>query len=231
MVKVYVDVREKQSQIPMYLVKLGVTVIYKELEIGDYIPAEGYIIERKRIDDLMHSVFQGRFFDQIRRLMTSGNKVILLIEGDLLSLRRFTDHYKAVEAAVVTAVLYNNLKLILSRNARNSAEVIKYVSEKLQSKGNPARPQLLTYRKVRKPKDQDLREWQIYILSSFPGIGLSLATKLLKKFGSLKEVFSASTSELSRIEGVTEEKARTIHKILEYGSKSSGKSLEDFMKE
>ncbi len=230
MVKIYVDEREKQSRVPKYLIEQGATVIYKELEVGDYVPAEGYVIERKRVDDLVRSVFQGRFFDQIRRLISSGNKVILLIEGDFLNLRRFTDRYRAVEAAVITAVIYNDLKLVLTKDAKHTAEVIRYVSEKLQNKGARTRPQLPTYRKVRKPKEQDLREWQVYVLSSFPGIGPSLATKLLRKFGSLKAVFNASPAELSRIEGVTEEKARMIYRILDYGSKESGKSLDYFLK-
>jgi len=230
MVKIYVDEREKQSRIPKYLIEQGTTVIYKELDIGDYIPAEGYVIERKRVDDLVHSVFQGRFFDQIRRLMSSGNKVILLIEGDFLNLKRFTDRYKAVEAAVITAVIYNDLKLILTRDAKHSAEVIKYISEKLQGGGVRAKPQLPTYRKVRKPKEKDLREWQVYVLSSFPGIGPLLAVKLLRKFGSLKAVLNASPMELSRVEGITEEKAKMIRRILEYGTKESGEGLDHFMK-
>ena len=210
------------------MVELGVTVIYKELEIGDYVPAEGYVIERKRVDDLVHSVFQGRFFNQVRRLTSSRNKAILLVEGNILNLKELTSRYRAIEAAVVTAVIYNDLKLILSRDARHSAELIKYISEKLQGKGGSARPQLITYRKVRKPRDEDLRKWQVYVLSSFPGIGPSLATRLLKRFGSLKAVLSASPAELSRVEGVTEEKARAIYRILEYGSKASSKGLNHF---
>ena len=230
MVKIYVDGREKQSRIPNYLVELGASIIYKELEVGDYIPADGYIIERKRVDDLVHSVFQGRFFDQIRRLTASGSKAILLIEGNYLNLKKFTDRYKAVEAALITAVIYNDLRLLITRDARHSAEVIKYVSEKLQSRGEATRPRLPTYRKLRKPKEQDLRKWQVYVLSSFPGIGPSLAIKLLKKFGSLGNVFNASPTELSRVEGITEEKARVIHKILDYGGKATSKGLDTFMR-
>jgi DNA excision repair protein ERCC-4 len=220
MVKIYVDEREKLSQVPKHLIEYGATVIFKQLEIGDYIPAEGYIIERKRIDDLIRSVFQGRFFGQIKKLSSYPGKVFLLIEGDSNVLPRLTRNAKAVEAAVLTTIIYNDsIKLIYTRNAAHTAEVIYYIAKKLQSPKELGKAALPTYHKLRKPKDINLRDWQIYILASFPGIGPKLAEKLLDKFGSLREVLNASPYQLTRVEGITEDKARLIHSILDYGSK------------
>lgn len=231
MVKIYVDEREKPSRVPKYLKEMGATVVFKQLEIGDYIPAEGVIIERKRVDDLIHSVFQGRFFDQLRRLTNSGNKIILLIEGDLLHLDRYTDRHKAIEAALITAAIYNDIPIITTRNARHTAETIKYIAEKMQS-GRKQAPKLPTYRKQQKPKDLDPGSWQLYILASFPKIGPTLADRLLKKFGSLKAVINAQPSELARVEGVSEDKAALIKRIAEYnyaGINEKESGLERFM--
>lgn len=230
-VKIYVDEREKQSRVPKYLMEKGVTVIFKQLPVGDYIPAEGIIIERKRLNDLIHSVFQGRFFDQVRRLVKSGMKPVLLIEGDYANLYRVTDRHKAIEAAVITAAVINDLPVIYSRNARHTAEIIQYIAEK--NWGARGKTQAFpTYRKKSKPKEADLSEWQLYILASFPGIGPTLAERLLRKFGSLKEVINASPAELSRVEGMSEEKALTIHKISTYPCNTHKKSenLEKFLK-
>lgn len=217
MVKIYVDIREKQSAVPKYLSEMGVTVIYKALDIGDYMISEDTVVERKRVDDLAHSVFEGRFFDQVRRLKQSGLRTYILVEGDLWYLRRVTSRYKSVEAALITAVLYNDMCVIYSRNSKHSAELIKLMAEKLQARGRKhPQPTLPTYRKYQKPKDRELSSWQLYILSSFPGIGPTLAERLLRKFGSLKAVLNAAPSELSRVSGVTEEKAHLIRSILEH---------------
>ncbi len=214
------DEREKPSQVPKHLIEYGATVIFKQLEIGDYIPAEGFIVERKRIDDLIRSVFQGRFFDQIKKLSSVHGKVFLVVEGDGNILPRLTKNAKAVEAAVLTAIIYNdNIKLIYTRNSEHTAEVIYYIAKKLQSAREHHKVALPTYHKLRKPKDISPREWQIYILASFPGIGPKLAEKLLDKFGSLREVLNASPYQLTRVEGITEDKANIIRLILDYGSK------------
>lgn len=217
LVKVYVDLREKASHVPKYLTEMGVSVIYKQLEVGDYMVTEDTVIERKRVDDLAHSVFEGRFFDQVRRLKASGLRTFILVEGDLMYLRRITNKYKAVEAALVTAVIYNNIPVIYTRNAKHTAETIKLIAEKLQTTRKPSAAALFpTYRKQQKPKEQDLSEWQLYVLASFPGIGPTLADRLLRKFGSLRAVLEASPVELSRVEGVSEEKAQLIKRILDY---------------
>ncbi len=232
MVKVYVDERERNSKVPKYLISMGVSVVFKQLDVGDYIPAEGYVIERKRVDDLAHSVFEGRFFHQIKRLKESGLSPILLIEGNLSILEKITSKPKAVEAALITAAIYNNIPIIYTRNARHSAEVIKYIAEKLQSHEVRHVVQV-SYRKYSKPKDQlDFRAWQVYILSSFPGIGPKTAEKLLNKFGSLRNVLNASPSELARVEGMSEDKAWLINKILNYESREvrESKGLTKFMR-
>jgi len=235
LVKIYVDLREKASHVPKYLAEMGVSVIYKQLEIGDYMVTDDTVIERKRIDDLAHSVFEGRFFDQVRRLKASKLKALILVEGDLTYLRRITSKYKAVEAALITAVIYNNIPIIYTRNSKHTAETIKLIAEKLQTVRKAyITTQFPTYRKYQKPKDQDLSEWQLYVLASFPGIGPTLADRLLRKFGSLRAVLSASPVELSRVEGISEEKAQLIKRILNhqyskgYGGVGTGEGLGKF---
>ncbi len=233
MVKVYADERERASKVPKYLSAMGVTVIYKQLPVGDYIPAEGIVIERKRVDDLAKSVFDGRLFDQLRRLKETSDKVVLLVEGSLNYLKsRYASRYKAIEAAVVTASIINSLPVIYTQDTRHTAEIIKYIAEKFQESKQKI-PTPSTYKKAIKPKTTDLKKWQLFILSSFPGIGPILAERLLLKFGSLRKVLTSSPSELSRVEGMTEEKAWLIAKIVNenYASTTSvGTGLTKFMK-
>ena len=66
--RIVVDEREKKSGIPDLLKSIGVNVEMKMLPIGDYIVAPETIVERKSIQDLISSVFDGRLFDQCDRL-------------------------------------------------------------------------------------------------------------------------------------------------------------------
>lgn len=228
MVKVYVDEREKASGVPEALSNLGVTVFYKVLEVGDYV-VNDVIIERKRVDDLVHSIFDGRFFNQLSRLSEMTERPMLIIEGDLRSVRNLTSNWRAIEAALLTAVIRYNVAIYNTDDYRHTAEIIKYVAEKLPTSAPRVRE---TLSRLVKPKDRDLREWQLYIVQSLPGVGPKTARKLLEKFGSVKGVFNASFSELIRVEGINEEKAEKIIKIITspYGKDAkAGKGLTEFI--
>lgn len=210
MVKIYADEREKVSGIPEILSSLGVTVIYKVLEVGDYVINESLVIERKRVDDLVRSVFDGRFFEQVEKLSEMCDTPMLIIEGELSSIKYLTTRWKSVEGALITAILRFRIIPYYTEDSRHTAEVIKHVAEKLS-----AEKSFKSYfKKVIKPRTDNIHEWQLYVLQSLPGVGVKTARKLLEKFGSLRAVFNASQSELSVIEGISEEKASKIIKVI-----------------
>ncbi|MEO3993105.1 MAG: ERCC4 domain-containing protein [Desulfurococcaceae archaeon TW002] len=229
--RVYVDEREKSSEIPYYLLSMGVSVIFKVLEVGDYIINDLIVLERKRLDDLIKSVYEGRFFDQLKRLKSlEGFKAVLVVEGDLLSIDEYVENPRSIEAALVSAILSFNVPILYTRNSRHTAELIKYIAEKTQEVSRKAPIPLPTYRRSKKLKTSDLRAWQIYVLSSFPKIGPTLAERLLHKFGSLKAVINAQVTELVRVDGMSEDKAKLFKKIVEEGSQSAaGTSLDKFI--
>ena len=61
-IRIVVDEREKNSQVPDLLRMMGVFVDYEQLAVGDYIVSSETIIERKTIHDLINSVYDGRLF-------------------------------------------------------------------------------------------------------------------------------------------------------------------------
>jgi DNA excision repair protein ERCC-4 len=231
LVKIYADERERPSKVPKYLINMGVSVIFKQLPVGDYIVSEGVLIERKRIDDLVKSVFDGRLFDQVRRLKQAAERAVLIIEGDLEHIRNLTNRWKAIEAALLTISIVNSLPIIYTRDTKHTAEVIKYLAEKMQKLTSLPTP--VSYaRKHVKPKTEDLRNWQVYVVTSLPGIGPKLAERLLEKFGNVRAIFNATKSELTRVEGLSEEKAERIIKLLTYQFKKEEKrrtGLDSFM--
>lgn len=227
MVKVYVDERERASGIPDILSNLGLTIIYKMLDVGDYIVNEYVVIERKRVDDLIHSVFDGRFFNQVTRLIEYAEKPVLIIEGNLNDVRLLTSRWRAVEAALLTAIIRYGLVAYYTNDYRHTAEVIKYIAEKLSTEDLGRG---ISYSKATKPKHDDVREWQLFIVQSLPGIGPKLAHRLLSKFGSVRGVFNASYGELIRVEGISEDRANKIIKIITSPYGKGIKGSEDLTK-
>ncbi|TVY18112.1 Crossover junction endonuclease MUS81 [Lachnellula arida] len=127
-VELVLDIREVRSKkdregVQNELITNGVTPIMRALELGDILwvakmkdpnllsrlGAEGdevvldWIVERKRLDDLIASIKDGRFHDQKFRLRKSGLKnVIYLIEEFSLSAENADRYIEAVQSAIAS---------------------------------------------------------------------------------------------------------------------------------
>jgi len=63
-------------------------------------------------------------------------------------------------------------------------------------------------------KSSNLETQQLSTLCSLPGIGEKFAVRMLEKFGTPLKVFSATTSELAKVEGLGEARAKKIKNML-----------------
>lgn len=226
-VRVYVDERERSSFVPRMLTKLGVYVVFKQLSVGDYLVSEDTVIERKTVEDLVRSVFDGRLFDQAKRISEVYATPILLVEGDVSLVSRVTSRRKQVTSALMSIMLDYGFKVVYTKSQEETAEVIAFIARKLQQ----PRPTRIVIHK--KPKLSTIDEWQLYIVQSLPYVGPKTAYRLLSRFGSVEKVFTASAAELSRIEGIGESKARMIVRVLKtpFMREQGGKrvSLQEFV--
>ena len=59
-VRIVVDEREKRSRIPGLLRQAGAVTDFAHLKVGDYVISAETAIERKTIQDLLNSVYDGR---------------------------------------------------------------------------------------------------------------------------------------------------------------------------
>ncbi|PIW35003.1 MAG: heavy metal resistance protein CzcA, partial [Nitrosopumilales archaeon CG15_BIG_FIL_POST_REV_8_21_14_020_33_23] len=73
-------------------------------------------------------------------------------------------------------------------------------------------------------KSNDLEKQQLSSLCSLPGIGEKFAVRMLEKFGTPLKVFTATTNELAKVEGLGDARAKKIKKVLESQSKHLKKS-------
>ncbi len=212
MVTIYVDEREKSSQVPKILLARGITVIFKMLDVGDYIVSDRIGIERKSANDFISSIVDGRLFDQAKRLCSSFEKPIIIVEGSLQKALRLRNiHRNAVLGAYISLALDFGITVIQTRNEEESAEVIKRIALREYEKGRKVKAITSTGTKV---KGRSIRELQLQVLQCFPYIGPKIAQRILEVFGSIQRFCNASLSELARIEGLSESKASEIIQIL-----------------
>ena len=73
-------------------------------------------------------------------------------------------------------------------------------------------------------KSTDIEKQQLSVLSSLPGVGEKTAIRMLEKFGTPLQVFGASVTDLSKVSGLGNERAKKIKKMLNGKSKHLKKS-------
>ena len=216
--RIIVDERERKSGIPELLKAVGMGVEMKTLPIGDYIVAPETIIERKSIKDLMASVFDGRLYDQCSRLKEHFEHPIVLVEGNVDEIEEITDNPLVFYGALSRVTLEFKIPIIPTPSASHTAKLlVSMCSRKYGSTG----PYL---KKIK--KSSNLETQQLSTLCSLPGIGEKFAVRMLEKFGTPLKVFSATTSELAKVEGLGEARAKKIKNMLTIKNKLQKESTQ-----
>lgn len=145
------DVREVRAKtdrdyMQQELTKKGVTPIMRALELGDALwvakchdanflsrtGAEGdeivldWIVERKRLDDLVYSIKDGRFHEQKFRLKRSGVKnVIYIVEEISMDAMSFQKYEEAVQSAIASTQVVNGYFL---KKTQKMDDTIRYLT-------------------------------------------------------------------------------------------------------
>ena len=221
--RIVVDEREKKSGIPSLLKGIGINLEIKTLSIGDYIVAPETVVERKSISDLVSSVFDGRLFDQCNRMKENFQFPIIIIEGDTDEIEELIENPFVFYGAISSVAIDFKIPIISTPNASHTAKLLVSMCSRKDIAKGPF------IKKIR--KSDDIQRQQLSVLSSLPGVGEKLAIRMLEKFGTPLMVFSASSTELSKISGLGELRAKKIKKILQakskYMKKISQKTLHD----
>jgi len=214
--RIVIDERERKSGIPDLLKSVGMNVEMKTLPVGDYIVAPETVVERKSIRDLLSSVFDGRLFDQCSRLKEHFQNPIVLVEGNVDEIEEITDNPLIFYGAISAVVIDFKIPIIPTPSAAHTAKLLVSLCSR---KDIPKGPYL---KKIK--KSSDLQKQQLSVLCSLPGIGDKFAVRMLEKFGTPLRVFTATTTELAKVEGLGTARAKKIKTMLDSKSKHLKKS-------
>jgi DNA excision repair protein ERCC-4 len=218
-IRIVVDEREKNSQIPHLLKIMGVFVDYEQLKVGDYIVSSETAIERKTIHDLINSIYDGRLFIQCSELINHYSKPFIIIEGDITDLdnrekmdfdsKLIVDKIRIAYDTLIKIALDFRIPILYTPSIYYTAELLIHLaSNPLKNKDDG--PLL---KKIKKSNPFYIQ--QLYVLTSLPGIGPKLATRLLDKFHSPNNVLNASIAELARVPGLGNMRAEKIRRLLD----------------
>ena len=218
---IIVDHRESKCLVPFLLREMGVKVEFKFLEIGDYVINPEIAVERKTLRDFVSSLFDGRLFQQVDRLSSNYSSSFLIVEGNYNEIEAYVQNPKAVYGALISLLLNYRIHLINVPSERETAVVLSSLANQFSRKPSYS---------IKHAKKDNFIDQQVYVISSLPSVGKTIATRLLERFGSPKGVFLASTDELAKIKGLGPKRAREIRSLLDTSWKSYENYFENISK-
>jgi DNA excision repair protein ERCC-4 len=185
--KIIIDTRERNSLVPPELLAKGIKTEIKQLKVGDYI-INDLIIERKEINDLVHSIKNKRIFNQLNDLKKTKNK-LLIIEGNIYSQKSLSPN--AIKGFILSTTTNYKIPIIFTSHPKETAQYLALLSGKTKKEHS------LNVAK----KEMTHSQRQQFILESFEGIGPKTAQILIEKFQTLKNIFNQTENTLNPIIG------------------------------
>jgi len=207
-ITVLADHRERSSGVLKVLRELDdVVVIVKELPVGDYVVSDRVAIERKSSSDFVQSIIDGRLFEQAAKLSEHFARPVVIVEGEEIYAVRNV-HPNAIRGAIASLALDYGIPVIFTRNERETAAYIRALARREQLDLN-REPRIRGEKRI-----LSLPEMQRFIVESLPFVGPKLARQLLKHFGTVERVFTASERELAQVDGIGPKRAKEIRRVL-----------------
>jgi len=183
----------------------GADVEIAQLPVGDFLLSERACVERKRREDFEQSIIDGRLFQQVARLSEQFEKPFLVIEGE-----RFEERVSrpALLGAISSIMLDYRVSIFFTKDAEKTAEFLLAVAKREQlAEKRPVR--MLGEKHAYSPSQQ-----KRMIVEALPGVGPKIAFALLKHFGTVEKLMKAKEDQLMKVEGIGEEKAKAIRKLI-----------------
>lgn len=215
MTKIIIDNRENKAIIKE-LIKEEVEVERKQLDIADFIiqtknlngTIQNVGIERKTTEDFLNSIIDKRILNQAVLLKENFDVPLLIIEGEenIYALRNF--HPNSIRGIISTIAVDFQIPIIHTKNYRDTAKYLSLIAKRLEK---TRRPLSL----VPKRKPLTLKEKQLFLVESLPGIGPTIARSLLKNFKTIKEIINSSEKELRKVEKIGKIKAKELKTVFE----------------
>jgi ERCC4-related helicase len=202
---IHADAREKGSGVLKALDSLGVNLVLKRLEVGDYLLSSRVCVEYKTAPDFVDSLLDGRLLEQVRELCRYQRPLIVVQGTDLYSQRNV--HPNAIRGALSAVAVSFGVPILFTQNDYDTAELLRTIARR-ERDGGSANTAFLSTR----PASGD--DALLSTVAQFPGVGPVLAVKLLARFGSLKALASASVDELRQVDGIGKSKAQELEAFL-----------------
>lgn len=175
---VIIDSREASTaaKIVKGLIERGVTVRTQTLEKGDYILSDQCAVERKTVHDFVYTLTRRYLFEQLFRLKDVYPKSLILLEGYLPIIYKFSHIQPAAIWGAMFNLAKNGIALINTASYKETIDFL-YVAARQEQIVEKRAPIVHAFKKT-----ETLSDAQMFFVASLPNIGREKANAILKSY-------------------------------------------------
>ncbi|UCF44758.1 MAG: hypothetical protein JSW44_02995 [Candidatus Bathyarchaeota archaeon] len=173
---IIVDSREANTaaKIVKGLIERGAKVKTEALEKGDYILSDQCAVERKTVTDFVYTLTRRYLFEQLFRLKDVYPKSLILLEGYLPIIYKFSHIQPAAIWGAMFNLAKNGIAIVNTKSYKESIDFL-YVAARQEQIVEKRTPTVHPFKKT-----GTLSDAQVYFVASLPNIGREKATAILK---------------------------------------------------
>ncbi|MFX0049647.1 MAG: ERCC4 domain-containing protein, partial [Candidatus Hermodarchaeota archaeon] len=213
--EIIVDSREVTGGIPKILKRQGIRLRSQKLDVGDYLLSNRLIVELKTYSDFVNSIIDGRLFrstapgstSQLMRLSKQNFPLIIIQHDSELISQQI--HINSIMGAISSIILDFKIPIVFTRNDLETAALLTQLVKREQTE-SPRQVQLPPISKI----EHSIKEIQLFMLSTIPGINIEKAKALLAKFKTIQEIGLADLDELIEVPQIGKKLAIRIKTVL-----------------
>jgi ERCC4-type nuclease len=175
---IIVDSREANTaaKIVKGLIERGVKVRTEALEKGDYVLSDQCAVERKTVHDFVYTLTRRYLFEQLFRLKDVYPKSLILLEGYLPVVYKFSHIQPAAIWGAMFNLAKNGIALVNTASYKETVDFL-YVAARQEQIVEKRAPTVHAFKKT-----DTLSDAQMYFVASLPGIGREKANAILKSY-------------------------------------------------
>ncbi|HIJ08158.1 TPA: hypothetical protein HA274_02260 [Candidatus Bathyarchaeota archaeon] len=175
---IVVDSREASSaaKIVKGLLERGVKVKTEALEKGDYILSDECAVERKTVNDFVYTLTRRYLFEQLFRLKEVYPKSLIILEGYLPIIYKFSHIQPAAIWGAMFNLAKNGIPIVNTASQKETIDFL-HVAARQEQIVEKRIPIIHAFKKF-----DTLTDTQLYFVASLPNIGREKAVTLLKSY-------------------------------------------------
>ena len=175
---IIVDSREASTaaKIVKGLIERGVKVRTEALEKGDYVLSDQCAVERKTVHDFVYTLTRRYLFEQLFRLKDVYPKSLILLEGYLPVIYKFSHIQPAAIWGAMFNLAKNGIALVNTASYKETVDFL-YVAARQEQIEEKRAPTVHAFKKM-----DTLSDAQVYFVASLPNIGREKANAILKSY-------------------------------------------------